>query len=73
MREVPQIERGNLEVRLNVWPPDALVYRREGSAEPEYHVAHRADRHVEHVAAVDVQLSAERVQFGEDALGCLDR
>ena len=35
--------------------------------------AHRVQRHVEQVAAVDVQLGAQLVQLGEQPLGLADR
>ena len=43
------------------------------AGEREDDAAHRDQRHVEQVAAVDVELGAQLVQLGEQALGQVDR
>ncbi len=43
------------------------------AGEGEDDTTHRTQRHVEQMAAIDVKVGAQLVQFGEQALGHLDR
>ena len=52
---------------------DVIAAEAGRAGEGEDDPAHRVQRHVEQVAAVDVEVGAQLVQFGEQALGLADR